>query len=257
MKCYPLFKLIPLHFSILLYFLAFVFPFVLNCCPDVCLIPSVVGFNSSFSEPRNQIWQSCLSYWWTTHQLSQTLSLFWPPSIFSMMHSHWTKLIFPNRFKALRHSWVVQDHKESLGLQENIWRRTWELAQKKTHWKDATRSSRGSVQVAQITQCVSAVLPWEGEPIIVKRGTFCSFLLCSFPSSLLLSIFGCSFFLATQPHPLPLRLWHLLSLLVNQLNLPEHQKTIQVSSCALSRVKRAHRWEWGVQDKRLNISPFQ
>lgn len=191
-----MFKLIPLHFPILLYFLAFVFPFVLNYHPDVCLIPSGVEFNSSFLEPRNQVWQSCLSYWWTTHQLSQTLSLFWPPPISSMMHSHRTKLIFPNWCKASRHSWVVQHHKESLGLEENIWRSTWELAQKKTDWKDATRFSRGSVQVAQITQHVSAVLPWEGEPIIVKTGTSCSLLFCSFPSSLLLSIFGCSFFLA-------------------------------------------------------------
>lgn len=105
------------------------------------------------------------------------------------------------------------------------------------------------MQVAQIIQRVSAVLPWEGESIIAKKGTSSSLLFCSFLSSLLLSIFGCSFFLATQPHPLPLRLWHLLSLLVNQLNLPEQQKTIQVSSCALSRVKCAHRWEWGVQDR--------
>lgn len=133
------------------------------------------------------------------HQLSQTVSLFWPLSISVMMQNHWTKLFFPNRCKTLRHSWVVGSAPyRKPGLARKHWRWTWELAQKKTDWKDATCFSRGSMQVPQITQCVSALLPWEGELIIVKRETSCSLLFCSFPSSLLLFTLCCSFFLATQ-----------------------------------------------------------
>lgn len=90
------------------------------------------------------------------------------------------EIIFPNRCKALRHTLVVQHNKESLGLQKSIWRCSWELAQKKINWKYATCFSRENVQVAQITQHVSAVPPWTGEMIIVKRKTSCSLLFCSF-----------------------------------------------------------------------------
>lgn len=55
MKCYTLFKLIPFHLSIPLHFLAFISSFVLSCCPDVPLIPSVVGFKPSLSEPRDLV----------------------------------------------------------------------------------------------------------------------------------------------------------------------------------------------------------
>lgn len=137
MKCYPLLKLISLHFSILLYFLAFVFPFVLNYHPDVCLIQSVVGFNSDYCK--------------------------------------------------------------------------------------------------------------EGK-------FFSSFLLLPFVSA---SLYSLPLFFSdhTASHPLPLRCRHLLSLPVNQLNLPKQQKTIQVSSCALCYL--CLQIGVGSTKQRLNISPFQ
>lgn len=134
-------------------------------------------------------------YWWTKHQLPQTLSLFWHPSISSMMHSHWTK----SGCKDLRCSWWLSTIKKAWLCKRKHLEMHLRASPERTDWRDATHFSGERMHVAQTIQCVSAFLSrWAGYH---KEG---SFLILSFMPSLhsclfhpCLSLpFGCPIFLA-------------------------------------------------------------
>lgn len=153
---------------------------------------------------------------------------------------------------------VVEHHEESLALQKKTFGDALESQPRKNRLKRCHTFLWGKHACGtdySACECFPEQVSW-----LSQRGQLLDPFFYAFPSfllipSLLIPTLWLPYFSGHAPHPLSPRLWHLLSLFVNQLNLAEEQKTIQVSSCALSSVKCAHRWEWGVHD-RESASPL-